>query len=144
MTLQWKPYKDKESVFWSEFKKDGDIGLVTKFKNGGDGYKPDLAVKAQLDGYEYWAKAPVGQKGVFYVIERKKINSPGDDSPEHGKANWEEIERKRKERDEGFEKRHRESMEIMKETNTNIKNLNETMIALLEQLRGQELEKGKK
>lgn len=150
MTLQWKPYKDKESVFWSEFKQSGDIGLITKFKGSDpNGYTPDVSVKAELDGYVYSAKAAVSKKTgrPFYVIERKQTSSLGDESEEqvahnslpqyttHLDAVKGSYSKHDADRQARIDKAHQENLEVQRRIATATENLAETMTKILQELR---------
>lgn len=124
MTLDWYKHKDgSESVYWSKFKHEGDIGLITKFKGDKDGIIPDTGIRPQLEGMEYWASQHTSkEKGsTYYKINRKLYSTLGEDSPEQvahkavQSTNWDEVERKRKERDGAFEQRHKESIDKMSE-----------------------------
>jgi hypothetical protein len=116
--LEWYKHKDgKESMWWSKFKADGDIGLITKFKASGDGYNPEAYGPYELEGYLYSAVQKTSKAGKpYFDIERRPkgaVQSTAPTTSNNNEAYWKEKEAKQAARDVQFETRHKESMKAM-------------------------------
>lgn len=82
--IDWKLFKGDKypHVYWSEFKVKGDLGLVTKFKAGGDGFKPEALGPFEFEGAQYQAVQKTGKKTGKQYWDIEKIPPLGEKSPE--------------------------------------------------------------
>lgn len=138
MPLQWKPYKDTESVFYNAYLKEGDTEIITLLKRDETTPRIGLKVKGK-DGYEYSGKTVVKGDKTYNFIERKKIQTLGEDSPEriaNDATNKEYSSEGAKKGHEQNIEMHKERMEVERELITTMKNLLDTLNELIEEYRG--------
>lgn len=152
MTLEWKSNRDgSEHVYWSQFSKEGDIGLVSKFKTKpdgklGDGYFPEAVGPFVADGYTYTAVQKTGFKTgkKYWDIERVKTGAVtlGEDREEviaHNSVKQQEYAKPAadywKSKDEAIAKAHAENLAEAKRQSQALENLNDTMTQILVELR---------
>lgn len=126
----WKSWKGEQWCFWSNVPFDVKPKLADR-----DGM-PVEGKTCDYQGNHYEVKKVPGKDGkqAWYKVVKTPLGA--------ATTNWDEVERKRQERDAGFEQRHRESMDAMSmliaaitASTTAAINLNETCCALLEEMR---------
>ncbi len=136
--LTWKPYRDTESVFYNVYLKEGAPTIIAALKD--DEYKPKLGVKVKgPDGYEYSGKKHEGtdkdgKPRTLYWIERKKIQTLGDESQEriaHDSTNREYQDGAKRGHEENLKAWAAMTAAIVDNTNS-IKSLMQSINALVE------------
>lgn len=142
--LDWKQYgKQNPHVYWSAFKQEGDVGLVTKFKGKGDGYNPENAGPFQgPDGYTYQAVHKTGKSGKPYWDVERWQGEQGAEQVAHTDTQkfYKPVSVEDKHVDQyadsqaRIDKAHQENLEVERAKLQELKNINETLGAILKAL----------